>query len=348
MGFLCLRTVHTCDLLLVLRLVCTLPRLLSRIIALTTMRIFSRSALIFPLLWALFSLSSCLEEPGPELPTLRETMLNDPQYAQMVEAFQAANLWDELDGDLFVTVFAPSNEAFDTFLVRNNLDKIGDLDADSLNNLISYHIQYGKVFEADFVSNYLTTPAAGPGNAPVVFLMELRNNGPLINNLARVTGTDVEADDGVLHTLDAVLYPPNIMEILEQNSEFSDFVDLINKAELRDDIAEGGPWTMFAPPNSVMEEFFDDQPVGIDGIDDLSIDECNKLVRFHLIENQHRWEELASNVIPVEYDTWLDDETTRIFDSGGIVINDSVRTFLLDVQGTNGVIHIVRDVMEYE
>ncbi|MEO1450541.1 MAG: fasciclin domain-containing protein, partial [Bacteroidota bacterium] len=263
---------------------------------------------------SLMLLTACLQDPGPELPTLQETMQNNAQYGQMVEALQAADLWNELDGSLFVTFFAPSNAAWDTFLLENNLDKIGDLDKDSLNNLISYHIQYGKVFEADFVSNYLTTPAGGPNNAPVVFLMELKNSGTEINNLAKVTSTDTEADDGVLHTIDKVLYPPTVMGILDQNPEFSDFVAMVEKGGMREIIEEEGPWTLFAPPNSVMEQFFDTQPVGIDDVDDLSAEVCENMVRFALIPAQHRFEDLAGNIIPVDYETLLDDETFRIFE----------------------------------
>lgn len=293
-------------------------------------------------------LTACREDPTPELPTMQETLQNDPAYDKMVEALQAADLWNDLDGTFWITLFTPTNSAFETFLAENNLSSISDIPSDSLNNLISYHVQYGKIFERDFISNYLTTPASGPENAPVVYLMELESTGPEINNLARVVKTDVEADDGVIHTIDKVLFPPNIMEILEQNPEFSNFVEMINKADLREEIAEGGPWTLFAPPNDVIENFFSQQPVGTDEVDDLSIEECNRLVRFHLIPEQHRFEALSSNVFPAQYETMLDDQPLTIFESAGIVVNDSVFTLLLDVQGTNGVIHFVRDVLEYE
>lgn len=299
---------------------------------------------------ALFSLlaTACLEDPGPELPSLQETLQNDPQYAQMVETLQASQLWEELDGSVFVTIFSPTNAAFDSFLVANNLDKIGDLSDDSLNNLISYHLQYGKVFETDFISSYLTTPAAGPGNAPVVFLMELGSSGAVINSTTKVLSTDVEADDGVVHTIDEVMYPPNVMEILETNPLFSDFVEVINKAGLRDEIAETKPLTLFAAPNTVWDEFFNDQPVGTDDVDDLSIERCRELVQYHLLTDQFRFEDLAGNVLPVAYETWLDDESIKIIEASGLLVNDSVRPLLLDVQGTNGVIHFMRDVLEFE
>ena len=72
-------------------------------------------------------------------------------------------------------------------------------------------------------------------------------------NGKRVYKTDIEADNGLIHLLNDVVYPfplGNIMEVIRQDDHFSTLLSAIEAADLADTLSIGGPFTLFAPTNN--------------------------------------------------------------------------------------------------
>merc|ERR1711881_309827 len=78
-----------------------------------------------------------------------------------------------------------------------------------------------------------------------------------INN-ARVTTADVDASNGVVHIVDAVLIPPkmqaeiasqNIVELAAATADLSTLVAAVKAGDLVDTLSGTGPFTVFAPTN---------------------------------------------------------------------------------------------------
>jgi uncharacterized surface protein with fasciclin (FAS1) repeats len=73
-------------------------------------------------------------------------------------------------------------------------------------------------------------------------------------NDATVIGTNVAvAADGLIHGIDAVLFPPfmsrTIVNIISDTPSFTTLASLLIKSELEDILAGPGPFTLFAPTN---------------------------------------------------------------------------------------------------
>jgi uncharacterized surface protein with fasciclin (FAS1) repeats len=71
---------------------------------------------------------------------------------------------------------------------------------------------------------------------------------------AIVTGSDIEADNGVVHVIDRVLVPPTMDLVARAVSMgLNHFVNSINRVGL-DNALRGGKYTVFAPSDSAFEE----------------------------------------------------------------------------------------------
>jgi uncharacterized surface protein with fasciclin (FAS1) repeats len=148
-------------------------------------------------------------EAEEECQTIAEIAAADGRFTTLLAAAGIAGLDDELADPEFgpVTLFAPTDTAFAALQAALGEDAWNALLADpaTLTNVLLYHLLEGKVYSSDL-------PA--PGNSIVVptllgqdLLIEVTNDGVLINGVAMVIQTDIDACNGVIHVIDAVLVP---------------------------------------------------------------------------------------------------------------------------------------------
>ena len=120
-------------------------------------------------------------------------------FTTLVAAVQAAGLVDVLKGEGPFTVFAPTDAAF-AALPAGTVEALLN-DIPTLTGILTYHVIPGAVMASD-LSEGLT--AATVNGAEVTFTLA---NGAQING-ANIVMTDVQASNGVIHVIDAVILPP--------------------------------------------------------------------------------------------------------------------------------------------
>ncbi|MDJ0497184.1 MAG: fasciclin domain-containing protein [Acidimicrobiia bacterium] len=125
----------------------------------------------------------------------------DNQFDTLVAAVQAAGLVETLQGDGPFTVFAPTEEAF-AALPEGTLESLLE-DPEALAEILTYHVVSGKVLAEDVVGLTSATSVQGSDIG-----IEVVDGGVVLNGSANVVATDVEADNGVVHVIDAVILPP--------------------------------------------------------------------------------------------------------------------------------------------
>lgn len=134
--------------------------------------------------------------------TIVDVAAGNEDFATLVAAVQAAGLAETLSGDGPFTVFAPTNEAF-AALPEGVLDKLLlPKNKDALTKILTYHVVAGEVMAAD----------VKPGEVPTVegSSITITTDGGVKVDEATVTATDVEASNGVIHVIDAVLVPEDV------------------------------------------------------------------------------------------------------------------------------------------
>ncbi len=136
----------------------------------------------------------------PSYDDVTEIAINSDVHTILVEALTKADLVGTLQGEGPFTVFAPTDDAFAKLLASNSSwDTLDDIPAATLKSVLLNHVVSGKVLSTDLVNGDVTTLSSGSVTVDL-------SNGVKID-AANVTGADLEAGNGVVHVIDAVLVP---------------------------------------------------------------------------------------------------------------------------------------------
>lgn len=120
-------------------------------------------------------------------------------FNTLVAALDAAGLVETLSGEGTFTVFAPTDEAF-AALPEGMLDDLL-ADTETLTQILLYHV-VGDVVMAEQVVT-LDEAETLQGSKVAIEVVD----GNVFVNQSQVTATDIEASNGVIHVIDAVLVP---------------------------------------------------------------------------------------------------------------------------------------------
>ncbi len=150
--------------------------------------------------------STSTTAPAAPAQTIVEIAAGNPDFSTLVAAVKAAGLAETLSGEGPYTVFAPTNAAFaklpagtvESLLLPENKQKLADI--------LTYHVVAAKVLAADVKPGPVTTVNGAD------FTISVENGDVIITDgqggKAKVVKTDIEASNGVIHVIDAVLLPP--------------------------------------------------------------------------------------------------------------------------------------------
>jgi transforming growth factor-beta-induced protein len=142
--------------------------------------------------------------------TVVDIATSSDDFSTLVAAVVAADLVEVLQGDGPFTVFAPTDAAFATALDALGLTAEELLASDGLAGILTYHVVAGTLMAADVLA---AVEAAG-GTAMVETVngasitVEVQDGNVVIDGTATVTAVDLEAGNGVVHVIDAVILPP--------------------------------------------------------------------------------------------------------------------------------------------
>jgi uncharacterized surface protein with fasciclin (FAS1) repeats len=118
-----------------------------------------------------------------------------------VAAVKAAGLVDTLKGPGPFTVFAPTDEAFAKLPAGNLETLLKPENKDRLQSILTYHVVPWKLMSQDVVK--LDSAKTVEGRTIGIKTMD----GGVMVNKARVTKADIEASNGVIHVINAVILP---------------------------------------------------------------------------------------------------------------------------------------------
>ncbi|NJK71956.1 MAG: fasciclin domain-containing protein [Synechococcaceae cyanobacterium SM2_3_60] len=122
-------------------------------------------------------------------------------FETLAAALTAADLVETLQGEGPFTVFAPTDEAF-AALPEGTLESLLlPENKDTLVEILTYHVVSGAVTSGELESGEVETVAGLPVTVTVA-------EGSVMVNEASVITADIEASNGVIHVIDAVILPP--------------------------------------------------------------------------------------------------------------------------------------------
>jgi uncharacterized surface protein with fasciclin (FAS1) repeats len=143
--------------------------------------------------------------------TIADVVVGNEDFSTLLAAVEAAGLTDALaDADATLTVFAPTNDAFEAALEALDLTAEELLaDTETLTSILNYHVLGEIVTSGDIAAaGTEEIPVETLGGAELIVVVGDAGNVGFRDQEATVTQADVEADNGVIHVIDAVLLPP--------------------------------------------------------------------------------------------------------------------------------------------
>ena len=269
--------------------------------------------------------------------TIADIASANPEFSILVEALTKTNLVSAVaDENAELTVFAPTNDAFVALLSDLNLSSLNDVPDETLKSILLYHVIGSKAVSGDLASGYYPTLSTFNNNFMSMYIKV--DNGVSINKNTMVSKPDVMADNGVIHVVDKVILPPSVVNIAIDNENFSILVDAVVKAGLVDALSAEGPFTVFAPTNAAFEELF--SALDISGIDELSAEQLIPILTYHVVAGNV----LSSDLENGEVSTLNSSSNIMVDLSSGVKINNS-NVVAANIQGTNGVVHVIDKVL---
>ena len=277
--------------------------------------------------------------------TVLEPAYFNDDFTTLVSAVVKAGLVDDILDAGEITIFAPTNDAF----TAAGID-VANTDVETLTDVLGYHVVGAKVL-SDAI------PASATTLAELDIFFSLVDAGNFINGNAEIVDVDIEPGVGVVHVLDAVLLPPVgtvvdvAVAISEDSGEFSSLVAALTRtaSEMESDtdlvavLSGDGPFTVFAPTNDAFQELLDSND-DWDVLGDIDIDLLIDVLSYHVVSAAAFDKDLAGAVdMNNQIVTVLGDDLT--FDLMNLTINTSANITGVNTVASNGVIHVIDEVL---
>lgn len=288
--------------------------------------------------------------PTPQEQSIVEIALATPELSTLVQALLRAdgNLVDVLEGDGPFTVLAPTNAAFTAFLNANGFASLDDVPTDVLSQVLLNHVIMADVTSTALAgSTGYASGSATNADGQNISIYYDGTSGVRFNNVATVTTADINASNGTIHIINAVIGLPDIVDHAIMNPEFTSLVTALGAADgdLVSVLQGDGPFTVLAPDNDAFETFLDGTPLGSVPTDLLAQVLLNHVIigtgytSDILVDAEAGYENTGAtgpgdNALSIYYNA-----------TNGVTFNGVSNVFQPDVVGTNGVIHAVDAVI---
>jgi uncharacterized surface protein with fasciclin (FAS1) repeats len=272
--------------------------------------------------------------------TIVEIAVANGSFTTLVAALQKAELVDTLSGEGPFTVFAPTDDAFADLLAALEITADDLLNHPQLTEVLLYHVVSGNVMSTDLSEGMMAETLKGDG-------VTVSLDGGVFINESQVTTADIEGTNGVIHVIDKVLVPDDfvldpvdetIVEIAVANGSFTTLVAALQKAELVETLSGAGPFTVFAPTDAAFTDLL--TGLGITAEDLLNHPQLKDVLLYHVVSGNVMSTDLSDGMMA---DTFKGD-SIMISLEGGVFINESQVT-TADIEGTNGLIHVIDKVL---
>ncbi|MHC4716475.1 MAG: fasciclin domain-containing protein, partial [Planctomycetota bacterium] len=269
-------------------------------------------------------------EPAIARPDLYDTAVRAGNFRTLTRALDAARLTETVKGEGPFTVLAPNDEAF-AKLPPGMLDSLLEpANTEKLARILTFHILPGRVPAAEVARRTLADTIQGTS------VLIRTEDGKVFIDGAEVLTVDVPASNGVIHVIDRVILPKDLVETAVAARRLGTLLAAADAAGLLDTLkAPDKPWTLFAPT----DEAFAALPAGT--LDDLlkpeNKDRLAMILKYHLVPGRMvleagKPETLAGPPLDIE----VDEETFAV---------NGANVLIRNVKATNGVVHVIDRVL---
>jgi transforming growth factor-beta-induced protein len=270
-----------------------------------------------------------------------QTAIEDGRFRILVIALAEGGLVEALRGPGPFTVFAPTDRAFEKLPPGVIIDLLRPDNRPKLDRILTYHVVGGKaITAAEIIAmvppfklkmlNNLTTEITEKG-------------GTIQINNSTVIQADILCTNGIIHAIDTVIFPPDVIQTVIGDGRFKTLVTALKAADLVLPLQGAGPFTVFAPTDAAFAKL----PPGT--MDDLLKPENKqKLIRFltyHVVDRKDLTAAEILTMNPSSKLKMLNGVSTEITVAGGKIKVNGAAVIVADMLASNGIIHAIDTVL---
>lgn len=276
---------------------------------------------------------------NPKLGNIVEVASGNPDFSILVAAVKRADLVDVLSSAGPFTVFAPTNEAFESLLTELGVEKLEDIPVETLRSVLLYHVVSGKIPASAVETGYVPSNASVTSGSNVSLYLVKTGSAVKIDNRANVTAVDIATSNGMIHVIDKVLLPNKLVQMAINDPSFSSLVSAVVYADLVGALNDDGPFTVFAPTNDAFATLL--ETAGVANITDLPKEAVAAVLLDHVVLGNVNAKDLADGNVPT-----LGGHDIAVSGVGSTPkLNGDINITAVDIQGTNGVFHRIDKVI---
>jgi len=338
------------------------------------MRTLTNKLMVLGLAAIMFVMVGCSEDDnnpvvtnGPTMDIV-ETATADGRFTTLLAAADAADLVGALKSEGPLTVFAPTDDAFNA-LPEGTVEALLQ-DIDALTAILTYHVVVGAVTSTQVVA--LDSAATLNG---AKLNITVNGDGTVMVDGANIIIKDIMTTNGIIHVIDAVITPPssksgvgkatwgsagyrigggwiataivegrlnwltrylsiyNVARLAGLNT----LTTAVNAADLKYTLKRSGPFTVFAPTNDAFAALPEGTiPALLQDPETLA-----NILLYHVTSGRV----YAADVVTLNEATMANGGTVDIaIVNGGVMVNDA-NVIAVDIMARNGVIHVIDGVL---
>jgi len=252
-----------------------------------------------------------------------------------------------------LTLFAPTNAAFTAAGITALPPNTTDGNA-LLTSILAYHVIAGT--SEITAANIATGPSSATTFGGSKLYLSKGTAGVFINGTTQVTSTDIQASNGIVHVINRTLVPPTqtIAEIVVANTTASSpqFTQLLaalarTDGQGADDLlaavsASTGELTVFAPTDAAFQALY--TSLGVANVNEIPLATLIAVLKKHVVGVRRFSTDLVSGTVPTLNGN-VTVNTANLTVVGGSGTPAALMPTLLNIQGKNGVIHVIDKVL---
>ncbi len=293
-------------------------------------------------------LGACTDNttPPPPRQTVFDVLTANSDFSILRDAIEYAGLTRDFRLNT-VTIFAPNNAAFQASGIADPA-AIRSMSMGTVRSILLYHVLgFNVPASALVVGKNTAVPTLQGGN---VYITKDGTSSAVSVNNARVTSTDMRAENGLIHTINRVLMPPtqNLLEIAQGNPNLTYLVAAATRAAANNPAVVSAltststAYTVFAPTN---EAFVAAGFPSIASIQAAPAATLAAVVLNHVIPDRAFSPTLTNGSVTTAANGQL---TVDV--SNGVSVKSNGNTVAskvtnADILATNGVVHIIDRVL---
>tara|TARA_Y100000385_G_scaffold48078_1_gene44596 strand:+ start:3090 stop:4217 length:1128 start_codon:yes stop_codon:yes gene_type:complete len=261
-----------------------------------------------------------------------DVIATSPNHTYLEAALIQEGLNSALIQNPNITVFAPDDSAFLDLAASLNTDISGLLALPNLNDILLYHVLGVSANSSSLNNGDIVFPLSSTNT------IKLTVNSSVYANHAMVNAADLIADNGIVHSTDAVLLPnETVIDVALDNGFTSLSAAVIQQGLLPVLTDPFATFTVFAPTDQAFTNTATALGTDINGL--LALPNLTEILTYHVLDTYVLSTSLTNGPVAT-----INGENINVDLTMGVMINDA-NVITADVTADNGVVHILDKVL---